>query len=418
MVVIKNKSIIYCIALILLNLSCKKSTSRYDFIVKLSNANQKELAAILKYYKGIKEDEKRVMAEYLLDNLPYHTMVKYFISSNNNIIELKNSRSTDSVDLLLSKMGYQLKTDTVLIIDILKAQHFIDHINSFYNLRKKYNWASKINLSDFNKYILPLRVYNEPLINYTAFYQNRYLPYIEDVLVPNVRSETVLENYLAPFFESHNNPSNTISFTSPLEFEKLKDRSKEHTDFKNLKILQNYALRSLGIPSSIEYAPFIDNSNRGEMIVSTFDSDHGTFNHHYYSEIYKFRVAKFYRNTFETRSSINPFFEIYKLGIAYENIPFSLNIPNSIDITSERTKAKDIVIKIDGEKQTEKVLYLVAGRNDSKIVVSWGQIDPIMMNVCFKNIGTQLTYQLASYKKGKLKFIGQQFFLDSLGNIR
>src|SRR5690606_21599690 len=144
MVVIKNKSIIYCMALILLNLSCKKSTSRYDFIVKLSNANQKELAAILKYYKGIKEDEKRAMAEYLLDNLPYHTMVKHLISSNNNhnIIELKTPLSTDSVDLLLSKMGYQLKTDTVLIIDILKAQHFIDHVNSFYNLRKKYNWAS------------------------------------------------------------------------------------------------------------------------------------------------------------------------------------------------------------------------------------------------------------------------------------
>ena len=418
MVVIKNKIIIYCFALILLIFSCKESTSRYDFIIKLSNTNQKELTAILKYYKSIKEDEKQNMAEYLLDNLPYHTTVKYYITSNEYVTELKNPISSDSVDLLLSKTGYKLETDTVSIINIIKAQHFIDHINSLYDMRKKYKWVAKINLANFNKYILPIRIFNEPLINYTNFYHNRYLPYIEDVLVPNVKPETVLENYLAPFFESHNNPSNIVSFTSPLDFDKLKDRSIEHKDLANFKILQNYALRSLGIPSSIEFAPFIDNSNQGEMILATFDSDHGTFNHHFYSEIYKFRVPKFYRNTFEIRSSKNPFFEVHKLGVEYENIPFALNIPNSIDITNERTKVKDIVIKIDGKEQTEKVLYLVAGGNDLRKVISWGQVDTIMKNVRFKNIGTQITYQLASYRKGKLNLIGQKFFLDSLGNIR
>jgi len=419
MVVITNTRCRVALFLITISLlyGCKNKHKDYSHLYIYTKHNRNEVTRLLHYYEQEQDVEKMKIIEYILETLPFQYELKYTIkSSEGHSFLLNKPLSIDSIENLRQKPGYSLQIDTTHLLQTVNADYIINHISVAQLTRSKYSWIKKVHLDDFISFILPYRVNNEPVFDYQAFYGRRYLPYINDVPVKSMDPSTVLKDYLTPFFQMRNYDGVYIDFTSSPNIQPLLDGDDNYPDLEDIAVLHVHALRSIGIPCAYEYAPTLDNYDRGIVIVSAFNGETRSFSNEISRNIYKFRVSKFYRNVFDLRGVKNPFSEINKLGIPIKDIPLALNIPKSVDITSEKTIVQDIEIKIKPKYSHSRVLYLAAGSKDNWKIVAWSEIKIPDNILLFKNMGTNVPYQLVAFKSGITRLIGSPFMIDTIGN--
>jgi hypothetical protein len=389
----------------------------YTDVIGMSGQNQPEIKKILEFYDQQSDDEKCQMAEFIIETLPHqYTLTYTLIHPDGTTTALLNPVSVDSMEHMRHRPGYSLQIDTLHTIDFIPADFLINQINNADSLRKKYPWCKDVPMDQFCQYILPYQVGNEPLYDYKSFYARRYHPYLQDVLMAGLYPNAVLGNYLTPFFEWRNyKAADHIDFTSSLVFDALRDGSNTYTDIDDLKVLHTHALRALGVPCAYEYAPVIQPFIRGESFVQPFDvgvhSDFDTIAHN----IYKYRVAKFYRKMFDARACKNPFRELMDLGLDVRDIPFTLNIPGFMDITHERAFVSDITLVVPDSLLSEKALYLAAGVAGQWKIVAWATPDERAHTVTFTNMGANMMYHLATYKNGNTKLISRPITTDPAG---
>lgn len=186
-------------------------------------------------------------------------------------------------------------------------------------------------------------------------------------------------------------------------------------DNEDLLTFNIHALRSIGVPSTYEYLPYVKDRQGSLMRIDIRGKDQHT---HFASTNkwpYKFRIAKSYANSSDYQTSGNPFRDILNLGIPIKNIPFSLNIPKSEDVTDQRTTAKTIKLSLPSDFPIQKILYLAVYNQDRWKIITYGKIDSLKKMVSFNKIGCEVIYHLANYNKGSIRLIGKPFCIDSLG---
>ncbi|WP_285008990.1 hypothetical protein [Pedobacter faecalis] len=395
--------------------ACKSGHRDYSAFLRRNSGNA-ELKKIVDFYYTSHDFETKEMTEYLLNTLPYQYTIKYSLTKDAFTIPLDRPLSADSLEAVLINEKFALKADTSFFIDSISANVVIDNINFHRKLRRQYVWFSEIPIDKYCRYVLPDHINNEYVYNYKHFYRRRYLPRVKDILEKGSDTTETITSYLAPFFENIEKPQRSfVDFYSQPSEKILLESHFRHRDFEDISVIYTHALRSVGVPATYEYIPVLSPHSDGLTYVHTFSYNARSSAFDLNSKKYNFRIAKCYRNEFDVRLCTNPYREILKLGVRECDIPLSLNIPKSIDVTGERTVVTDISFNLPKNFEKDKILYLSAFGVNWRII-SWAKVDDISNKITFTNIGVGLKYKIVRYKARLSTDVSKDFVVHSGNN--
>lgn len=252
-------------------------------VINKTKTNKTELLNAANYYKKNTDSLKQQAMFFLLRNMDIHYSSNYYwIDSMKNKIEFNEleystfQNSINGFEELKAKYG-KLRPKTIIYrdIDTITADYLIKNINQAFQVWKT-PIASTISFTDFCEYILPYRVYIEPLQNWRDVYQKKFNWMFDSV--KNYQPKNMVK-YL---IKDVNN-----WFTSMYGFEKkteplprlsaLQILHRKKGFCEDVADLSVFALRSQGICSSVDAIPFwatssgnhtlnFMNSNKGENV--------------------------------------------------------------------------------------------------------------------------------------------------------
>ncbi len=418
-----NKELIFSVFSILIALctSCdRKHPGNHEWLLKRAGSNSKEIEQLITWGESQPTVEKKAAAHFLLNAVANDYALEYrLVNDHGESQVLQQSLPVDSLEAVRGRPGFSLIIDTIPDIEVITTDFVIKHFNRSFYIWKHYKWNKKVSFQDFCQYILPYRMGNEQLSGWQEYYQTKYAAFIEDI--PGVRRDTI--NSLVRYFETEScikelTPSEP-RFIDVLILPPFPHGIAGNNYFNDLGDQLSdelYKLRSIGIPASFEYSIYMPHRNGHEGVVVIKDSNGHFVNKNQWA--YDNNLAKYYRRVFHNHDSIrNPFAEIKKMGIDEESIPLALNLPQSIDITNERTKVANIRVYLDPATiNLFSVLYIgVFSEGDWK-VVHWGKVKKDGKGyVEFEKMGSNGLYHLMSFQEGKAGLIGSPFKLDDNG---
>lgn len=256
------KRILY-ISLILLICSCTHR-SRLDGALDLAGTNRFELERVLNHYQdsGLKLDA----ACFLIENMPG----KYGVVAQNNNDGYKNflrnipkedsvSWRTDSsvVALMLDSLSRRVIPQKHRVEDLksVRADFLIRHIDMAFKVWQESKYAKYYSYDDFCHYILPYRMGQEPLSDWMMTGYERYGHLLDSALSPkDIAIRIALD-------EGMRYNIGMGKYPYPQSFEEMM-HSRWGT-CEEMALYLTLALRSVGIPSSIDFVPAWANRSAG-----------------------------------------------------------------------------------------------------------------------------------------------------------
>ena len=248
----------------LLLLSSCTYHSRLDDALGLSGSNRLELEKVLSHYQdsGLKLDAARC----LIENMPG----KYgIVAVNNNDgykLFLKNIPSEDSVSWRTDSSVVSLMLDSVSKrvmsqkrreddIKSVRADFLIKHIDTAFNVWQESKFAKHYSFDDFCHYILPYRMGNEPLSDWMEVGNRQYRHLLDSALTPKeIAVRIALDGGMRYNIGMGKYPY-------PQSFEEM-SQSRWGT-CEEMALYLSLALRSIGIPSGIDFVPAWANRSAG-----------------------------------------------------------------------------------------------------------------------------------------------------------
>lgn len=368
-----------------------------------------------------KKDTLKIKAvNFLLENLKYHYSIngartmktvkvieKYADDEIRLTEELENLNKNDGAFKIIVSDLSQI-SDTYLISDVELA------LKSYSN----YKWSNNISFFDFCNYILPYRVENEPLSDWRSNF-SKYFFSDHDKGIPNKDFQTTIElihNWLYNKKRSFKLRIGNNSLSLPDLPPEVIDKLNQGT-CHDLSILSISILRSLGIPSTIDYTPMFLNQNNGhEWCIAmlnkqkpiSFDITAPTINHT--DSFYK--PSKVYRKLFMPND--NNYFSQHGYN---GNLPLSFNDPFAIDVTSFYTKTSNISFPVNSaDLKKNDYCYVAVFTINNWYPVDYGKV--IDSKCVFKNLGRGGVYLPIIVDKNEIKPINYPIILLDNGEIK
>lgn len=385
----------------------------YGYLTDYTQKNKEQVKELLEFYKDTK-GEKRIIVEYILDNLLDQYSCRFFLMNKNDksldTLWLSDDMKVDFMELKQSE-GYELGADTIYDIDLLYSEDIINAVDHAY---KNWNLEGKHEDVEFESYVRSIVAYrtnNEELgglFDGLGLMMNRFA--ISELLKIN-DEEDRLSSYVRLFEEmTEGEPRSSKEvdfFNRPQYYQRyFNDLPIEESEDKYVFTLK--LLRHHGIASVSSFAPSIRYSSLPSYGVRPiFQTEKDV--------IKKAGISKLYRSSFEKNNWTNPYDELRKAGVSPNSIPYSLYIPKMEDVTQEFASAQDIELVVPESLRKNKVLYLGTYSFGKWRPVIWGRVNN--SKVIFKNIGTGMLYQGVEYTDGMTRSFGHPFILDSLGII-
>ena len=222
------KNILLLIIAAFMTFGC--SSNKYEEtaweVVKQSNNNAKELTRFLEYYKTNGDRDKYEAACFIVANMPG----KYSLIGENQICDLNVVKSDSLI--------YSLETS----FDIKNSSPFL----------KQYNFRQ------FLEYILPYRIFNEPLEYYWKSDCLRHFHSDEKSDIIKAAKEINSQVKIKLSIENYGDDIQSYSEIMSGKYGKCDDRT-------SLLVM---ALRANGIPAAYEFVPCWGSSNNGHSFVS------------------------------------------------------------------------------------------------------------------------------------------------------
>lgn len=222
------KNILLLIIAAFMTFGC--SSNKYEEtaweVVKQSNNNAKELTRFLEYYKTNGDRDKYEAACFIVANMPG----KYSLIGENQICDLNVVKSDSLI--------YSLETS----FDIKNSSPFL----------KQYNFRQ------FLEYILPYRIFNEPLEYYWKSDCLRHFHSDEKSDIIKAAKEINSQVKIKLSIENYGDDIQSYSEIMSSKYGKCDDRT-------SLLVM---ALRANGIPAAYEFVPCWGSSNNGHSFVS------------------------------------------------------------------------------------------------------------------------------------------------------
>jgi hypothetical protein len=283
-----RKTLLFGLILTLFAMSgCSKYPKKVvDSLDKMNLNNRHKFEKVLKHYIAAGDKEKLKAAYFLVADINdkygnYYPQNAFFFSILAKVDSLKQlNKQTESVDSLVNRQwedyckvqGGKISLESYKDVDIITSDFLIENIDLAFKVWKEKPWAKHLNYDQFCEWILPYRVQTEPIQNWRSFMMDK-LSWLGDSLKnPNDPKEVCLliNKYIAKDFQF----SHTLSFIpllGGLDGWKFKSGICDH---RYLLIVM--AMRSIGIPATIDITPQFPRKSGGHSWTVLLDADGNT----------------------------------------------------------------------------------------------------------------------------------------------
>jgi len=391
------------ILLCIFSIACGKYDTKIEAALRLAGNNREELEKVLHHYSQNTSDSLKLKAaKFLIENMPGHytmegNLVNYYREQISE--HTKNSYFAKKIyNISLCQIEQlQHSCDKKEDIHHIKADFLINHINKSFENLNKYSWLSDIPFDLFLEYILPYRFANEPLDRWIDSLHISLVA-LQEIILKDCRNDLTQLEYNLHFSESTN-------FLFSNSIQKL-FKQNIYNDCRHTTLKENFYARNLCLPCAIDFIPHYANRN----------------GYHYWNKIispeYKSsdvrgalerKTAKVYRKTFSRHSTI--------ISTNSEYIPEFFLDPFIQDVSNEYLNTTDITICTHSDISPNSHHAYLCVFND----LDWKPIaigDILHSTVKFRNMGKNLVYLPAYYRKKKLFPLNYPFILNLKGEIK
>ena len=178
-----KKILLLFIVMAVCSQSCNNSP--LEQVLDKAGANRSELEKVLEHYKYDKE--KLQAARFLIENMDnhfslYHKLYDEFYADVDSLY-----RTNGTKDILFFKKAYDslsekfnhFKLENVRKTDVecISAEFLISHIDNAFKMRES-PWVSEYSFELFCNYVLPYRVWDEPVSEWMDVYVKEYGKYL------------------------------------------------------------------------------------------------------------------------------------------------------------------------------------------------------------------------------------------------
>ena len=379
-----------CGIYILINFFSCTHYSDLELALRQAGDNRFELEKVLNYYQQKAEDSLKYKAAcFLISNMPEH----YELCSK----QIDTIRAGLRKGLQPSKEETNYLASSVFrIYDINKitSDYLIDNIEFSFKIWEEAPWSKNISFSDFCEHILPYRINDEPLERWKEEYYHYFRSIIETTdyelaefcrqLIARLQKDQWFSNY-------------ELSYPGLGALALLHGRyggCKEQADFIT------YVLRSLGIPSGVD------------KILQSANSQYSShfWNYIRVSENQLICVEYFLVNDTSLLAPARKYGKIYRLSYAIQkeslperykvrDIPERLRNPFLQDVSHQYFPDTGVSLPIDPQKIKNEILYLCVYNGEKWVPVAYAEV--LHDSIAFRNMETDVLYQIASISKNK-----------------
>jgi len=372
--------------------------------------------SLLTHYKQPEDSFKRKALAFILDNIDdQNSAIPTFIDLHTEKIVSFDISSIKNDALFLQTMKrFYIKPYIRMISDTLIVNNtfLLNNIDLAFEQWNKFPWADSVPLDIFLNYLLPYKIFGEEPSKWRTFFTNKNQNLVSEIL-SRPESDSIkqsanaiyyysLENDLDDWFVYNPNPVRLTQYPGFRELMAMKSG-----DCFGWAYLEVMVLRSLGIPSTIDYIPVWGRKN-GTHCTEVFWDDEQQRLRTASGREFEY-PAKVFRYTFKKQNiwtdSIIP---------VIKRNPFILDFlkhDHWLDVTQEHTKTKTIEY---GCNILSDFAYICVFNYGQWIPVYWGKINE--GKVRFENMGTNILYRIAIPQNNSYKLVSSIFLFDEKGN--
>ncbi|VAW29674.1 hypothetical protein MNBD_BACTEROID07-1928 [hydrothermal vent metagenome] len=384
-------------------------------VIQHAGLNKPEMVKAIGYFVADNDSMKRKALYCLMAQMDKNYTVYYSVQDTlgnhysfnpkdyPDYLSLKHA--WDSTEQIRGNLIYH--ADSFRIDDqLLSGNYLINNINEAFKAHKDFPWSKNYSFQTFCHWILPYRVANEQPEAFRQYFLTEYGSLPQKFYDKNVHTLDVAM-YINKLINQKVDYKDT--YNKSLNIQAIRQLEKSgFGNFYDINIYKVKVLRAFGIAATMDYVPFLADTNFGYAYTTVILPGRNEltlgYNHGVKALHKPGRLAKVYRRTFFRDSS--SLYTIKKLRISTP--PFLGDFYYS-DITN-RLQSANVWLRLNGNA---KYAYLAVFNDGGWHPISWAT--PKDSVVLFKKMGKQIVYLPVSYQKHILMRLGLPFILDSRG---
>ena len=371
------------------------------------------------------EDSLKLKAlAFLKENIDYVSSesVEFFRNDNEEVVPLRfvDYKSDTVLKEYLFANNIDYRTKYIYDTTLITTEEIETTIEDAFSDWRKYPWNKNVSFDHFLQFLLPYKVCDEFPGAWRKDIRKRYAEDIAELIQKSgedsFRAAYQKANELYYAFNLYK-VGRIYNYTPTPAFISQRPGYDEIVCFRNGdcysgSYLNVYFLRTIGIPSTVDYIPHWGCKN-GTHSAEVFIDETGKFSTPSGREL--LNCAKAFRLNFKIqntwRDSVAPYVDSAKFLFRHlQNNHWS-------DVTREHTRVKDIALHADlKEEYTYPYAYICVFDYGKWVPLYWGQTGPDN-SVTFKNMGYPMLYRVAIQDGDKYKIASPVYMVDSAGTV-
>ncbi len=396
--------------LVLFLLSCNsgKLNKSVSEVLKKSGKNRNELEKVINHYKILNDKEKLEATYFLIGNMKnkygrYGEIAKQYYQVFHKLHELYDNKTDedsinntlkaewDSIEKVSGPITYE-NMPGYHDYNIITADYLIENIDMAFKAWKEKPWAKQLNFEKFCEFILPYRVYDEPLQLYRKRFYDEFA-WLDDSIKNKsnpLEACTILNNYIAKKFIFCSS-LNRCPILGINDMYKLNAGICEHRYYIMASIM-----RSVGIPVAMDFTPQWNRwaGNHSWLVVLDKTGKARPFNggepnisfpDNIYVPLANGSTTKVYRKTYAIQQNpliLNLQFNAIQqnpliLNLQFNDIPQFFKNSEIIDVTDEYEFPQTTVtfkLKIKPIMGTKYIYLCCFGYSDQLVPISYTKL--------------------------------------------
>ena len=392
--------------------SCLKSTDpglprQVVDAIQETGVNRIELTKTVAKYIESDDTSRLHAAYYLIANIPHHYAVDYDIQDTTGVLyefDPLAFNSFEEVEAYWKARGqakgglHYVPKKYTLDRDTISANFLIQNIEDAFR-SKTFAWTKNYSPQSFKAYVLPYRFGNEHLTNWRSDILRDY-QWLINRFAHQQSPDTLIQFVDALINKEYQFDERFLRLPNPQSYSEISKTKKGN--YQDLSYLKASLLRSFGIPSTIDYVPFLADTVQA-FYFAVAQNEQGEFmpllppNTAYLFE--KKHIPKVFRRGFEPVNS--SLFAIKKISL--KTPPFIGHF-HYMDVTSTYFSTSSIAFR----SSNNDTLFYIAVMNDKK----WKATDwkiTLEQQVLFQQMVEGPSYAMGIMKNDSLQIISTQF---------
>ncbi|EFK58074.1 transglutaminase-like domain-containing protein [Sphingobacterium spiritivorum] len=339
-----------------------------------------------------------------------------FMDKKNNRIKIRIDSIQNEATLMKYMQINKLESSVIKIkeSEILNTKDIRRFIEEAVSSRERYSWSKGVSEDLFLKYVLPYKIEMEFPTEWRSYFERIQQGFLDSLDRTTDNSiENAAKLISKNIYQWYRYDKSNYLFSQQPDFnELLFSRKGECYRIARLFV---YALRSAGIPATVDIVPKWGSKNAGHAEFVLLDSS-GNLKANVTTEHKQglCRASKVFRQNFSYSGlytdSISPYLR---------NYPFKLDHfinDNTTDVTNEHTTCYDIKFNIPDKYSSSPFLYIC--------VYNYGAWEPIFWSknnnniASFRKMTTNILYRIASPTENGIELLPNILFVTNKGEVQ